>query len=180
MPPVHHLPSLISEATARRLAQQYAPSQTFEDPELSFTEAVSRGTPAPRLNPPPDGKVAPQGRGALPARDAVSDANIQDLYASFILFCNPDVPVQTDSTELKMTFRSPPKSDGKLFNTFTLFELIKKLEKKEIKTWAQLAIELGVEPPALEKGQSTQKVQQYTVRLKVSLCPRPDFHPFQK
>jgi hypothetical protein len=27
---------------------------------------------------------------------------------------------------------------------------------------------LGVEPPALEKGQSAQKVQQYAVRVKVS------------
>jgi hypothetical protein len=55
-----------------------------------------------------------------------------------------------------------------VFSTFTLFELIQKLELKEIKTWAQLAIVLGVEPPALDKGQSAQKVQQYAVRLKVS------------
>lgn len=73
----------------------------------------------------------------------------------------------TDSAELRRIFRAPPKSDGKSFSTFTLFQLIRKLENKEIKTWAQLAIDLGVEPPALEKGQSAQKVQQYAVRLKV-------------
>jgi hypothetical protein len=49
-----------------------------------------------------------------------------------------------------------------------LFELIQKLERKELKTWAMVALELGVEPPALEKGQSAQKVQQYAVRVKVS------------
>ncbi|KAG9244190.1 ARS binding protein 2-domain-containing protein [Calycina marina] len=82
------------------------------------------------------------------------------------MYCNPSVAADTDTSELKKTFRAPPKSDGKIFNTFTLFELIRKLEEKEIKTWAQLAIDLGVEPPALDKGQSAQKVQQYAVRLK--------------
>jgi hypothetical protein len=84
------------------------------------------------------------------------------------MYCNPTVPLDTDTSELRKIFRAPPKSDGKTFNTFTLFELIRKLEQKEIKTWAQLAIDLGVEPPLLEKGQSAQKVQQYAVRLKVS------------
>ncbi|KAL1867241.1 hypothetical protein Plec18167_008782 [Paecilomyces lecythidis] len=40
------------------------------------------------------------------------------------------------------------------------------MDKKELKTWIQLATELGVEPPSAEKGQSSQKVQQYAVRLK--------------
>ena len=84
------------------------------------------------------------------------------------MYCNPSIPLDTDATELKRIFRAPPKSDGKNFNTFTLFELIRKLELKEIKTWAQLALDLGVEPPVLDKGQSAQKVQQYAVRLKVS------------
>ncbi|KAH8593669.1 ARS binding protein 2-domain-containing protein [Bisporella sp. PMI_857] len=82
------------------------------------------------------------------------------------MYCNPTVALDTDTAELRKIFRLPPKSDGKTFNTFTLFELIRKLEYKEIKTWAQLAIDLGVEPPALDKGQSAQKVQQYAVRLK--------------
>jgi hypothetical protein len=41
------------------------------------------------------------------------------------------------------------------------------LDSKEIQTWTRLALDLGVEPPDMEKGQSTQKVQQYSVRLKV-------------
>jgi hypothetical protein len=102
----------------------------------------------------------------LPSKD-VSDDTLDDAYVSFILYCNPSIPFDTDTDELKKAFRSPPKSDGKSFSTFTLFELIRKLELKEIKTWAQLAIDLGVEPPAMEKGQSAQKVQQYAVRLKV-------------
>ncbi|KAI9871082.1 MAG: hypothetical protein M1830_003330, partial [Pleopsidium flavum] len=67
---------------------------------------------------------------------------------------------------LTKVFRTPPKSDGKSFSTFRLFELIRKLEGKEIRTWTQLAIQLGVEPPSTEKNQSAQKVQQYAVRLK--------------
>lgn len=105
----------------------------------------------------------------LPPKE-VSPYTIEETYVLFILCCNPSVPLSTDSGELRKGFNSPPKSDGKTFKTFTLFELIRKLELKELKTWAQLAIELGVEPPVLEKGQSAQKVQQYAVRLKVSLC----------
>lgn len=102
----------------------------------------------------------------LPSRD-ITDDTIDDAYALFILYCNPNVPSSVDTSELRKTFRSPPRSDGKSFSVFTLFELIRKLDNKELKTWIQLAIELGVEPPSMEKKQSTQKVQQYAVRLKV-------------
>ncbi|KAI9687430.1 MAG: hypothetical protein M1820_010443 [Bogoriella megaspora] len=106
----------------------------------------------------------PQDR-RLPSKD-VNDDNIADLYAEFILYCNPFFPVGVDTTELKRAFQNPPKSDGKSFNIFSLFDLIRKFSRKEITTWTQLALDLGVEPPSTEKGQSTQKVQQYSVRLK--------------
>ncbi|KAI9752786.1 MAG: hypothetical protein M4579_005492 [Chaenotheca gracillima] len=102
---------------------------------------------------------------SLPARE-VTDEVLDDAYVAFVLYCNPTVPLNADSAELRKGFRAPPKSDGKTFSTFTLLELIRKLENKEIKTWTQLAIQLGVEPPMPEKNQSTQKVQQYAVRLK--------------
>jgi hypothetical protein len=105
-------------------------------------------------------------RRAMPSRD-VTDETIDDAYVAFILYCNPNVPASTDTSELCRTFRGPPRSDGKSFSTYTLWELIQKLDQKVIKTWIQLAIELGVERPSLEKKQSTQKVQQYAVRLKV-------------
>jgi hypothetical protein len=94
--------------------------------------------------------------------------NIDDAYVDFIMYCNPTVALDTDTTELRKTFRSPPKSDGKSFSPFILFQLIQKLEQKQLKTWAQLVLELGVEAPSVEKGNSAQKVQQYAVRLKVS------------
>jgi len=96
----------------------------------------------------------------LPPRE-LTDQTLDDAYVAFVLYCNPAVPMSTDSTELRKVFRTPPKSDGKSFSTFKLFELIRKLEDKEIRTWTQLAIQLGVEPPSTEKNQSAQKVQQY-------------------
>ena len=125
---------------------------------------MSTGQPQPPESTP---TVARPGHRLLPDR-AVTDENFDDAYVDFIFYCNPSIPLDTDTAELRKIFRAPPKSDGKQFSTFMLFELITKLELKEIKTWAQLAIILGVEPPALEKGQSAQKVQQYAVRLKVS------------
>ena len=101
-----------------------------------------------------------------PSRD-VSDDTIDHAYATFVLYCNPNFPTTIDTSELVKLFRTPPKSDGNAFSTWALFELIRKFDAKEIKTWTQLALDLGVEPPDTDKGQSTQKVQQYSVRLKV-------------
>ena len=105
----------------------------------------------------------------------VKDETMDNAYVDFIMYCNPAIPADIDTTELRKSFRSPPKSDGKNFSPFVLFGLISRLEAKDIKTWTQLVTELGVELPDAAKNQSTQKVQQYAVRLKVStpLC----FHP---
>jgi hypothetical protein len=108
----------------------------------------------------------------LPSRD-VTDDTIDDAYVKFILYCNPNVPSTVDTSELRKTFRTPPRSDGKSFSVFALFELIRKKENGELKTWIELAIQLGVEPPSMEKKQSTQKVQQYSVRLKVGVPLKP-------
>ncbi|KAL1636906.1 hypothetical protein SLS56_001003 [Neofusicoccum ribis] len=102
----------------------------------------------------------------LPSIDNLSSDNIDEVYAAFVLYCNPYFPPHYDTAELKKVFKKPPMSDNKTFDPYHLFELLKKLEKGEIKTWIQLALDLGVEPPDVEKGQSTQKVQQYAVRLK--------------
>ncbi|PGH18822.1 hypothetical protein AJ79_00235 [Helicocarpus griseus UAMH5409] len=111
-----------------------------------------------------EGRMAAETR-YLPSPD-VTDATIDDAYVAFIFYCNPSVPSGTDTSELRRIFRTPPRSEGKSFSIFTLWQLIQKLDRKELKTWIQLAIELGVEPPSMEKKQSTQKVQQYAVRLK--------------
>lgn len=113
-----------------------------------------------------------------PPRD-VSDDSIDNTYANFILYCNPNFPTSIDTTELVKLFRTPPKSDGNSFSTWALFELIKKFDAKEIKTWTQLALDLGVKSPDTDKGQSTQKVQQYSVRLKVRLRQLSKVMPFQ-
>lgn len=105
-------------------------------------------------------------RVPLPPRNATIDT-IEDTYVQFILACNPGVPAETDTSILRETFRTPPKSGGRSFSTWTLFQLIAQFQSKEIKTWGELALKLGVEPPDQEKGQSSQKIQQYAVRLKV-------------
>lgn len=168
MPPLLHLPAMISEATKRRLERTFHPTQSLNNGhnEHAVAEALQQILPArPNLSPIPGSAGTRQEHRNLPSR-VVTDANFDDAYVSFIMYCNPTIPSDTDTNELRKIFRAPPRSDGKTFSTFTLFELIRKLEEKEIKTWAQLAIDLGVEPPALDKGQSAQKVQQYAVRLK--------------
>ncbi|KAF2206957.1 hypothetical protein CERZMDRAFT_52039 [Cercospora zeae-maydis SCOH1-5] len=102
---------------------------------------------------------------SLPSTDVTADTLTQ-TFVDFILYCNPNFPTDVDTTALRSGFEGPPKSDGKEFNTWDLFVLIRKLERKELKTWNQLALDLGVEAPDTSKGQSVQKVQQYTVRLK--------------
>lgn len=99
---------------------------------------------------------------SLPDKN-VTDETLDDAYVEFILYCNPSVPLTCDTTELRKVFRQPPKSDGKTFNVYRLLQLIEKFERKDIKTWTKLAIELGVERTP---DSSVQKVQQYAVRLK--------------
>lgn len=111
------------------------------------------------------------GHAVLPDR-TVTATTIEDAYVFFILACNPAVSPSTDTTALREAFRTPPRSDGKSFSIFTLYQLICQLEEREIKTWAELALKLGVEPPDQKKGQSSQKIQQYAVRLKVSQATR--------
>ncbi|KAJ2982873.1 hypothetical protein NUW58_g6351 [Xylaria curta] len=115
-----------------------------------------------------NGNTTPKSPGVRPMlpNRSVTSGTIEDAYVSFVLHCNPAVPLDVDTASLREAFRTPPKSEGKSFSTFTLFELIAKLHQKEIKTWAELALRLGVEPPDHEKGQSSQKIQQYAVRLK--------------
>ena len=86
------------------------------------------------------------------------------------MYCNPSIDVGSDTGELRRGFRAPPKSDGKTFSPYHLFTLIAKLEDKKdgIENWTTLVLELGVEPPDQDKRQSSQKLQQYAVRLKVS------------
>ena len=72
--------------------------------------------------------------------------------------------------ELRQGLRSPPRSDGKTYSPFVIFRLIARLEAKDIKSWTALVVEMGVELPDVNKNQSTQKVQQYAVRLKVNLA----------
>ena len=103
---------------------------------------------------------------SLPSRD-VDAPSIEDSYVQFIFYCNPSIPLSTDTTELRKGFQSMPRTDGKTFQIFTLFDLVQKFENKEIETWSQLVVAMGVEPPDISKNQSTQKVQQYAVRLKV-------------
>lgn len=103
----------------------------------------------------------------LPSTD-VSEDTLEDAYVQFILYCNPSILNGIDTSDLRKGFRVPPKSDGKSFESYTLFGLISRLEAKEIKTWTDLVVELGVELPDTSKNQSTQKVQQYAVRLKVA------------
>lgn len=161
---------VIPEEVRRTLELQYAPAQLLEPvetPQIQTHAPNGYEKSHPVVCVEPDAHHHDHAGRSLP-KCPVSEENIGPQYAAFILYCNPTVPLDTNTTELKAIFQAPPKSDGKSFSTWTLFELIKKLEKKEIKTWAQLAIDLGVEPPVLEKGQSAQKVQQYAVRLKVS------------
>ncbi|KAH7005758.1 ARS binding protein 2-domain-containing protein, partial [Fusarium venenatum] len=107
----------------------------------------------PPAQPPPQSGVSGAGSGsaAPPSSDQsfttvrpglpdrrVSEHSVDNAYVDFILFCNPAVPLSTDTTCLREAFRNPP----------------------------QLTTKLGVEPPDPNKEESAQKVAQYGVRLK--------------
>ena len=178
----HHRSAMGSTNLQTRLNGSPSPRQVRQSNSqglLSSPRIQTTGTPtsavgraAYSMSPPPLHVSAVRSiprsfdSASLPSRD-VSDSSIDDAYAAFILYANPAVPKDVNTADLRRAFRAPPRSDGKSFSIYTLWQLIRRLEKKELRTWSQLAIELGVEPPSAEKGQSPQKIQQYAVRLKV-------------
>ncbi|KAF4453620.1 hypothetical protein F53441_3765 [Fusarium austroafricanum] len=123
------------------------------------------------LPPPPSGAsgagsaAPPTTRPGLPGR-SVSERSVEDAYVDFIFFCNPAVPLSTDTASLREAFHNPPRSGGKSFSTFVIYELVRKFYNGDIRTWTELTTKLGVEPPDPNKEESAQKVAQYGVRLK--------------
>ncbi|KAF3479821.1 uncharacterized protein GIQ15_06797 [Arthroderma uncinatum] len=163
-----------------QMNRDVAPSGLQPSPRDPRSAILSRRSPSAVSMSPPVSVLSQERQNerlssvesrSLPSHD-ITDASIDDAFVEFIMYCNPSIPSSTNTTELRRMFRSPPRSEGKNFSTYTLWELIQKLDRKELRTWIQLAIELGVEPPSVEKKQSTQKVQQYAVRLKVRLAFR--------
>lgn len=147
--------------------QQYSQPQSAQSSQQGSTPAQQ--TNAPEVLPANEARPQPSPAMTRTLPSPNFDAStIDDTYVQFIMYCNPSIPLDTDTAELRKGFRSMPKTDGNCFDTYTLFGLIKKLEAKEIETWSALVIELGVEPPDPTKNQSTQKVQQFAVRMKVT------------
>ncbi|CAG8537076.1 15925_t:CDS:2 [Dentiscutata heterogama] len=133
----------------------------------NVSNPAASATPARSLQPiiPASGSSSLQAnfpRRGLPQKD-VTRANIADRYLEFILYCNPSAPSDLDVSSLLRSFNSVPKSDGKTFDTWVLFQLVSKHHSGEIKTWTKLAQQLGVERT---NESSPQKIQQYAVRLK--------------
>ncbi|KAK2591180.1 hypothetical protein QQS21_011136 [Conoideocrella luteorostrata] len=124
---------------------------------------TSNGAAMP--SPSPSQSHAFAVRPTLPDRQVVA-STIEDAYVSFIFYCNPALPLESDTESLREAFRTPPKSGGKAFDTFTIYELVRKYYNKEIKTWTELTTTLGVQPPDPTKDESAQKIAQYGVRLK--------------
>lgn len=103
---------------------------------------------------------------SLPAR-SITESTVDESYVQFIFYCNPGVPVATNTNELRRAFRAIPRTEGKSFDIYALWLLVQKLYRGDLRSWTQLVQELGVAPPS--KDDSPQKVAQYVSRLKV--CP---------
>lgn len=137
-------------------------SSTEEDSDLpvaQLQDAVAAGT----------AQTANLAFGQLPDQDT-NDENIEDAYVQFILYCNPSLSRTLPTIGLRRAFHAVPRADGKSFEVFELFKLMQKLQHGEIGSWNSLVVELGVDRPDPSKNQSSQKLGQYAVRLKVSRC----------
>lgn len=132
-----------------------AESQPTDQQQAAEPESTSRPAP-PRV---------------LPDKD-VSPDTIGEAYISFILYCNPALPQDCMVDTLREAFKAPPKSQGKEFPTWSVFQNVKRFYNKEIPTWTEMVVQLGVDPPDLSKDESSQKITQYGVRLKVRKVQR--------
>ena len=100
----------------------------------------------------------------LPSRE-VSRTTIGQAYTQFVLFCNPAYDAGVDTADLEDMFSAPPSSNKQNFQVFDIFAQVKRLHQLEIRTWQQLATDLGVR--IIDDVQaSSQRVPQYVVRLR--------------
>jgi hypothetical protein len=70
---------------------------------------------------------------SLPSKDVTADT-ITDAYVAFILYCNPNFPLDVDTSTLRTNFQSPPKSDNKDFEvrySSTMDSSVQPCETKE-------------------------------------------------
>ncbi|KAF4123880.1 ARS binding protein 2 [Geosmithia morbida] len=107
-----------------------------------------------------DGSTSTQPVNGLPDRNVTPDT-LEDAFVSFIFYCNPAIPWGSDATALREAFRTPPKNGGKSFDTAVIYDLVKRLYAKDIKTWTELTMMLGVAPPDPSKDESRQRITQY-------------------
>ncbi|WBW71541.1 may bind replication origins Abp2 [Schizosaccharomyces osmophilus] len=98
----------------------------------------------------------------LPSKLDINADNITEKFCQFCLCCNPWY-AGADTRQLATAFNSIPKSEGQKFDIWVLFLLIRQYHQKVISSWSKLVGFLGVER---KDEQSTQKIQQYVVRLK--------------
>ncbi|KAI5462239.1 ARS binding protein 2-domain-containing protein [Mariannaea sp. PMI_226] len=131
------------------------------DPQQPHSQPQSQSPPQPTSHQEPDALT----RSTLPDRNVTADS-IEDAYVHFIFYCNPALPLSSETASLREAFRNPPRSGGKCFSTFVVYELVRQFYDKEIRTWTELTTKLGVEPPDPTKDESAQKIAQYGVRLK--------------
>lgn len=133
-------PKHVRQSSVRSL--QSSPRLLHSSPKYQRTGTPTSlvGRAAYSMSPPPIFESASRGSQrlieqhpiddpALPSRD-ITNSEIDDAYVKFILYANPGVPRNVDTTELRKVFRAPPRSDGKSFSIFTLWQLIEKLEKR--------------------------------------------------
>jgi hypothetical protein len=110
-------PYLLSDATKQRLMGQYG--QNLPPIEIRSSQSLKNGSSSTYPNQPSRMSSSPsphldgvrEATRNLPSR-AVTEENFGETFASFILYCNPAIPLNTDISELKKIFLSPPRSDG--------------------------------------------------------------------
>jgi hypothetical protein len=172
--PPNHLHTPVSAVPLTPNTNMNGQSGFYGDPNATRQPTSSPRPARAIMNPSHQQPSSNVPERSLPSLSFSGDQAFEEAYVQFILYCNPAIPQDVNTHDLRKNFASPPRSDSKTFSTKKLFELLQQLDRKELKTWTELALKLGVEKPSIEKGQSSQKVQQYSVRLKV--CPTSVLH----
>lgn len=114
---LHHGPYLLSDATKQRLMTQYG--QSLPALEIQSSQRNTNGADSTPSSQPSRMSTSPsphlddihETTRNLPSREVTEDI-FGEAFARFILYCNPAIPLNTDTTELKKIFLSPPRSDG--------------------------------------------------------------------
>lgn len=113
-------------------------------------------------------RIAKERPTRLPDRHSVNASNVTNSYIDFVGYSDPSIDTSDANTlsHLDKKFNAVPKTEGKVFTTWSLFECVTMMHRGEISNWSQLVGKLGVSDVS-GRPQYAQRCKRWLQKYKI-------------